>query len=256
MKQPVVIIGLGEMAGVFARGFLKLGHPVYPVLREHDLSQVAVDIPEPALVLLAVGEKDLQAALSDIPEQWKSRLCLLQNELLPRDWEQQGLGQPTVISVWFEKKPGQDFKVLVPSPVFGPKAQIIEQALETLGIPVDVVSDADTLLFELVRKNMYIVTTNVCGLRSGGTVNELWQNHTILMNRVFDDILQIQQQLTGKTFNRDHLLDSVLTAFEGDPEHKCMGRSAPARLQRALDQAREFGITTDQLNSIAADNPS
>lgn len=253
MKQPVVIIGLGEMAGVFARGFLKLGHPVYPILRGDDISLAAEQVPEPELVLLAVGEKDLQTALSGIPEPWKTRLCLLQNELLPRDWEQQGLDQPTIISVWFEKKPGQDFKVLVPSPVFGPKAQLIEKALDSLGIPSDVLPDADSLLFELVRKNMYIVTTNVCGLRSGGTVNDLWQSHTVLMNRVFDDVLQIQQKLAGKTFDRDHLLDSVLTAFEGDPEHKCMGRSAPVRLQRALDQASEFGIAAVELKSIATD---
>ena len=256
MKQPVVIIGLGEMAGVFARGFLKLGHPVFPVLRGDDLSQSADLIPDPELVLLAVGEKDLQAALSEIPKQWKSSLCLLQNELLPRDWEQHHLDQPTVISVWFEKKPGQDFKILVPSPVFGAKAQTIEKALDTLGIPVDVLSDPDRLLFELVRKNMYIVTTNVCGLRSGGTVSDLWENHTVLMNRVFDDVMQIQQKLAGQTFNRDHLLDSVLTAFEGDPEHKCMGRSAPARLQRALEQAKAFGIPVTELDAIAADSPS
>ncbi len=52
MKSPVIIIGIGEMGGVFARGFV----------------------------------------------------------------------QPTVISVWFEKKKGRDVKVLIPSPAYGPAA--------------------------------------------------------------------------------------------------------------------------------------
>lgn len=37
MKPPVVVIGIGEMGGVFARGYLKNGHPVYPVTRGSDM---------------------------------------------------------------------------------------------------------------------------------------------------------------------------------------------------------------------------
>ncbi len=31
MKNPVVV-GIGEIGSVFAHGFLRLGHPVYPVV--------------------------------------------------------------------------------------------------------------------------------------------------------------------------------------------------------------------------------
>ena len=250
MKQPVVIIGIGEMGGVFARGFLKAGYPVYPLSRDDDIQQLAEQIEQPALVLLAVAEKDYPQAVRQVPANWQPVLALLQNELLPRDWQQPGIDNPTVISVWFEKKPGQDFKVLVPSPVFGPQAAIIEQGLAGLGIPVDKLDSKEQLLFELVRKNLYILTTNICGLETGGTVGELWDNHSILMNRVFDDILHIQQHLSGQNFNRDRLLSAVLTAFDGDPQHKCMGRSAPARLARALEIADEAGIAVDELKRI------
>jgi len=37
MKKPIIIIGVGEMGGVFARAFLKEGHPVYPVSRQTDM---------------------------------------------------------------------------------------------------------------------------------------------------------------------------------------------------------------------------
>jgi hypothetical protein len=243
---------MGEMAGVFARGFLKAGHPVFPVRREDDINQVAHDLENLALVLIAVAENDLSPLLQQIPEQWREKLVLLQNELLPKDWMVHNLINPTVISVWFEKKPGQDFKVLVPSPIFGPKAELVQHALATLEIPVEVVADAHRLLFELVRKNLYILTTNICGLETGGNVKQLWDEYSILMNRVFDNVLDIQQYLTGETFDRDHLLAAVLTAFDGDPEHKCMGRSAPQRLQRALGIADEAGLEVDELKRISS----
>ncbi len=250
MKQPAVIIGIGEMGAVFARGLLKAGYPVYPVTRQDDMEQLAQQIDQPALVLLAVAEKDFDQAISTVPANWRPVLSLLQNELLPRNWQQHDIDNPTVISVWFEKKPGQDFKVLVPSPVFGPQAEIIEQGLASLGIPVDKLETEQELLFELVRKNLYILTTNICGLETRGTVSELWNEHSILMNRVFDDVLDIQQHLTGQSFNRDRLLSAVLTAFDADPEHKCMGRSAPTRLQRALQIAADAGIEAAQLKRI------
>jgi hypothetical protein len=40
MSKIIVIIGMGELGELFARGFLKLGHPVYPVLRNMQLSDV------------------------------------------------------------------------------------------------------------------------------------------------------------------------------------------------------------------------
>lgn len=250
MNQPLIIIGVGEMGALFARAFLKAGHPVYPVSRQDDLQQAAKSIPDPELVLIAVAENDLPAVLQKLPQQWRHKVALLQNELLPDDWKQHNLNNPTVISVWFEKKPGQDFKVLIPSPVYGPQSGLIKKALSTLEIPVDIVRDENELLQQLVIKNLYILTTNICGLESGGNVQQLWNDNAILMNRVFDDVLTIQQYQTCATFDRDHLLNAVLTAFDGDPLHKCMGRSAPQRLQRALQIATEAGLEVPEMQRI------
>ena len=123
IKKPAVLIGVGEMGGVFARGLLRLGHPVYPVTRSGSMSELAAQLPDPELALIAVAEADLQPTLAQVPDPWRDRLGLLQNELLPHDWE--GFPQPTVISVWFEKKRGQDVKVIVPSPVYGGKARLL-----------------------------------------------------------------------------------------------------------------------------------
>ncbi len=252
MNPPIVIIGIGEMAGVFARGFLRCGHPVYPVTRQMDPDALAAELPEPLMVLVAVAEKDLQSALRELPRAWRPRVMLLQNELLPADWEAHGL-EPTVISVWFEKKKGQDHKVLVPSPVHGPHAALVARGLATLDIPTAILADRDQLLFELVRKNLYIVTTNVAGLKVGGTVQELREHHAPLMHEVADDVLAIQEHLTGVSLPRARLMEAMLAAFDGDPHHRCMGRSAPARLARAIVQAGEAGIEVPALGRIAAE---
>jgi len=253
MQQPVVVIGIGELGAVFARGLLRCGHPVYPVNRDMDITVAAADLPDPAMVLLAVAENDLHAGMVAIPAAWRDRVALLQNELLPRDWESCRLQDPTVISVWFEKKKGMDAKVLLPSPAFGPRAALLKAALESIDIPVRVLDSAAALLFELVVKNTYILTTNIGGLVAGGSVSELWRNHRVLAREVASDVIDIQEYLCGRRFDREALIRGMLAAFDGDPQHGCMGRSAPARLQRALAMADEAGLAVPTLRAIAAD---
>ncbi len=251
-KQPIIIVGMGEMAGVFARGFLRAGYPVYPVTREMDMQQQAEQVANPELVLVAVAESDLHPVLQSLPDAWKDRLALLQNELLPNDWQQYQL-EPTVISVWFEKKKGQDFKVLIPSPVHGDKADILVDSLQSINIAARKLDNADDLLFELVVKNVYILTTNIAGLKTGGTVSELWRDHQSLAKAVAGEVIELQQKLTDHTFDKDKLIDAMLQAFDGDPDHNCMGRSAPARLQRALKLAQQYQLQLPTLQQIAAE---
>jgi len=224
-----------------------------PVTRKQPMADCARHHPEPEAVLVAVGEKDLHDVLGQIPAEWRDRLILLQNELLPADWQQHDLENPTVISVWFEKKKGQDAKVIVPSPVYGPRARLVSDALGSIDIPVKILENEAQLLNELVLKNLYIVTTNVAGLKVGGTVGELWEQHQDFARTVADDVLDIQESLTGETFNRQQLIEGMVHCFNGDLEHKCMGRSAPARLQRALEQADNKNLDASTLRSISKD---
>lgn len=248
MKQPVVVVGIGEMGGLFARGFLRLGHPVHPVTRTTSLAAASEELHRPEFVLVAVGERDLQPVLDAPPVLWRGRLGLLQNELLPGDWE--GLPVPTAISVWFEKKPGMDHKVIIPSPVFGPRADLLAAALATLGIPTRVLAEPDDLLFELVVKNLYILTSNLAGLRVGGDVGGLWADHRDLARRIGNDAIDLQEALTGRHFEREALFAAMVNAFEGDPSHKCMGRSAQARLARALAQGERHGLDLPALREL------
>jgi hypothetical protein len=253
MQDPVVIIGVGEMAGVFARGFLRLGYPVIPVTRDMDMQAVADEFPNPALALVTVGENDLHPVLEQLPDAWRERAGLLQNELLPRDWQAHNISNPTVIAVWFEKKKGREYKVLIPSPVYGPQADLLSHALEAIDIPTRVLDSLDDLAYELVRKNVYILTTNIAGLEAGGTVSELWQNHEQLAREVANEVMDIQAWLTHATdLDRERLIGGMLEAFDGDPEHGCMGRSAPGRLARAIRRADEAGLEVPTLRRLHA----
>ncbi len=254
MNAPIIAIGIGELGSVFARGFLKTGHPVYPITRDMDMQQLQPTLPMPEAVLVSVGEADLHPTLAQLPEVWKDKVILLQNELLPRDWMQHQLTQPTIISVWFEKKKGMDSKVVLPSPVWGPHAQLVMQALNSLDIPTYEVTDADEMTYELVHKNLYILTTNIAGLElpPGTTVAQLRDTHGSLMEAVAQDVLKIQAALVDTPLDQARLMTGMLEAFDGDPAHKCMGRSAPARLKRALEHARLFNLSVPTLEKIAA----
>ncbi|MBZ0069127.1 MAG: hypothetical protein K8F26_09975 [Thiobacillus sp.] len=248
--SEVIIIGLGQLGRVFAGGLLRTGHTVVPVNRGDDMFTVAHAHPDPALVLVAVAENDLHTVLAAMPGAWRPRVALIQNELLPRDWEQYRYADPTVISVWFEKKKGIDARPLIASPAAGPGAALLCRALATIDLPCREVAVGDELLFELVRKNVYILTTNIAGLKTGGTVSQLWAQHESFARQIANEVMDIQDALTGVAHDRDALIAGMLEAFAGDPEHGCTGRSAPSRLARAIGHADEYGLSVPNLRAL------
>ena len=228
---------------------------MHPVLRGDVMQDVADELEAssangPEFVLLAVGESDLNECLLNVPEKWKDRLVLLQNELLPRDWQHHNI-EPTVISVWFEKKKGQYPKVIIPSPVYGKHARLITEALASINIAATVLSAKAALLHELVVKNVYILTANIAGLEVGGNVGNLWEKHKIVAESVALDVIRLQEALTDQPLDHQALINGMVNAFNGDPEHMCMGRTAAVRLQRTLLLAQQNDLKLNMLERIA-----
>ncbi|MDD2767650.1 MAG: hypothetical protein PHT19_02870, partial [Methylococcus sp.] len=126
--------------------------------------------------------------------------------------------------------------------------------LEAIEVPCRTVP-SEELLYELVRKNLYILTINIAGLRTGGTVSELWERHRELAEKMAGEILDIQEWLTQTRLPRERLMAGLLEGFAGDPNHICTGRTAPVRLMRALKHAQEAGIAAPILQSVA-DEPA
>ncbi len=249
MHNSITLVGVGEMAAVFSHALLRTGHPITPVLRSTTMATAVELDPDPSLVLVTVGEDDLDPALVALPDPWRSRVGLIQNELLPRDWERHRIEHPTVAVVWFEKKPGRATRVIIPTPVAGPQAESLAEALLAIDIPAVHISD-EALVDELVAKNLYILTANIGGLRTGGTVAELWNDHRDFATAVASEVLDIQDWLVGRPVDRESATNGMVAAINGDPEHGTTGRSAPRRLERAIGHAREAGITVPVLAEI------
>lgn len=249
MKQPITLVGVGEMGAVFSHALLRSGHPVYPVLRSTHPNNGAPSAAPAALTLVTVGEDDLHTCLEQAPTAWRSRIGLIQNELLPRDWKRHGIESPTVAVVWFEKKQGRATRVLIPTLIAGPEAPLLVDALRSIDIAAERIDD-DALVDALVAKNLYILTANIAGLRAGGSVSGLWDDHHDLVRNVASEILDIQAWLVGAPIDSERALSEMARAIEGDPGHGATGRSAPRRLERALNHARSAGIETPTLVEI------
>lgn len=253
MHAPVVILGIGELAGVFAHGFLRRGHPVYPVTRDTDRGAMSSELPGPALCLVTVREGDLEEALSSLPAPWRHVVGLVQNDLVPSQWEKHHL-DPTVAVVWFEKKAGRPVTVIRPTIVGGPGADMLVAALAAVHIPAEVAVDRRRLIDALVAKNLYIGVANIAGLElaAGATVGELWAQHRSLAEGVAADVLSLQEALVGETLDRRPLLDDLAAAIAADPAHGATGRTARQRLDRALAVATDHQVAVPTMQRIAA----
>ncbi|MGD8445782.1 MAG: hypothetical protein PVI94_19950, partial [Desulfobacterales bacterium] len=83
---------------------------------------------------------------------------------------------------------------------------------------------------------MFILTINIAGmvLPEGTTTGTLWTQHNELARTIVADVIDIQEWLTGATFQRKKLFDSLAEGVYGDPQHICKGRAARERLTRVL----------------------
>ena len=106
---------------------------------------------------------------------------------------------------------------------------------------------------ELEAQRLVVLSEKACWIaaETGGNVEELWSTYRELARRVGDEVIDLQEAVTGQPFERESLFAAMVRAFEGDPAHKCMGRSAPARLKRALEHAAAHALETPALKRIA-----
>lgn len=250
--QPVVIVGPGEIGRTFASGWLRLGYPVFPVIRGQSLADAAQAVESPALVLVSVGEWDLAATLENLPMPWRDRVALVQNELVPSIWEAHAIS-PSVSIVWFEKRAGQAPRVLLPSVNFGPKEQLLGEALGALSIASRPIYEQSELSYELAKKNLYILTLNLAGLRTQGNAGHLLSLHHSLFRTVAKEVIQLQSALMSQPLPEAQLIGDLESAILADPEHGCLGRTARERLARALRNAQVHGLTLPTLESLGVE---
>lgn len=250
---PAVVVGMGQLGGVFALGWLRTGRAVVPALRGAGLGALAAEVPAPALVLVAVPETALAGVLDALPEAWRGRVGLVQNGLLPDTWRAHGIDTPTVVSVWFEKKRGTRVKEILPCQAHGPAAELVREALAAVGVRCGVLDSEEDLLVELLGKGLYIHALNLGGLAAGGgTVAGLLEHHEELTFSLAGEILDLQEAQVGHPLPRERMIERLRAAFAAEPDQNCLGRVARQRLEGALAAAEAAGVAVPTLESIRA----
>jgi len=250
VNAPVVIIGMGELGAEFARGFLRCGYPVWPVLRGTDMEAMGATMPQPALVLVTVAETDLNPVLASLPAAWRDRVALVQNELSPAVWRRHGLEGATVAVVWFEKKPGRPLTDILFTPVYGPHAALVIDALDRLGVKTRRLVNEDELVFELARKSLYILTLNISSLAVEGSAGEIWNQHRDLARAVALEVLVVLERRFDRPLPRAALIAAMAEGIADCPDRPARGRRAQQRLERILEEAGQAGLEVPVLGEI------
>ncbi len=251
MKAPVVIVGMGELGGEFAKGFLRCGYPVVPVLRGMSLEQTAGEVPAPVLVVVTVAESDLHAVLAGLPENWRDRVALVQNELTPADWQRHGLDEVTVAVVWFEKKPDRPLTDILFTPIHGSRAMPLIEALGKLGVETRLLTGEDELIFELARKSLYILTLNITALEVDASAGQIWRRHRKLARLVAMEVMQVLELRFARSLPKEALIDAMSEGIDDFPDRPARGRRARQRLERIVGEAMSAGLKVPTLERIA-----
>jgi ketopantoate reductase len=253
MSAPrrALLVGPGQLGRVLAGGLVACGVSIDVVRRGEPIAPTAAH----DLVLIAVGEKDLDAVLAALPTSHRGRVVLLQNELVPATWRAHGVLDPTVLVVWFEKKAGRAAQVVRTTPVAGPHAELFVRAMVAMDLPAEAIASA-ALVAALVVKNLYIVGANALGLRLGGTTGGLATTHRDEAERVLRELLAIERTRLcvddARGLDDDALIARTFEAFLADPAHGAVGRTAKERLARALARGRAARVSMPALETLAA----
>ena len=132
-------------------------------------------------------------------------------------------------------------------------ADLIAESLVGIDIPCTVLESREEMLVNLVQKNVFILTTNIAGLAldEGATTATLWGESRQLALDLANDAIDLQEALTGQSLPRELLIEGLVQGLGADPHHKCKGRSAPARLARAIAIADEEGVKIKSIRDLA-----
>ncbi|MGD2160009.1 MAG: hypothetical protein PVG12_06680 [Gammaproteobacteria bacterium] len=142
-----------------------------------------------------------------------------------------GIGEVSSVSAHDSLNPGH--------PVFNIHARLAADALFAIDIATRVLANVEALLFELVVKNVYMLTTNIAGLETDGNIGELWSRHREFATEVANEIISLQEQLAGQQPG-SHLLMAAWCGHSKVILNTNAWIATPARLERALERADEY----------------
>lgn len=249
--QEMIVVGLGELGQLYASAALKLGLRVTPLLRKSPREDALSGVSETAPVLVAVGENDLNQALSSLPAQRLAQLILLQNELFPSTWRA-FTPNPTVMVPWLLKKKGEPLLVARSTPVFGQHAELVEKLHVALGFQAERLPTAVALHQAIVDKYAFILTVNALGLIRDVTLGEWLSQGPEQVDAFAREAALLGERLVGQPVDLTQTLREVRSGFQHMGGMRARGRTAKARVLRAVEHATSFSFETPALQRLSA----
>ncbi len=241
-------MGLGELGRLYAGAALRAGYRVTPITRGQSPADALSGLPEATPILLAVGEEARASALDSLPKTRVSQTIWLQNELFPRDWAAFSQA-PTVLVPWLLQKRGKPLTVLHPSPVFGKHATLvsaIHQAIDLPAVPIEPEQGAAALR----DKYAFILTMNALGLVKDAPLGWFLAQERALIDALLREAAELACRLCNVPAAYDHVAQLAVTAFGALRDISPRGRTALARVERALQHAAIEKLALPTLQSL------
>jgi hypothetical protein len=241
-----VVYGLGELGQLYGAAALRAGMRVTPITRASDPHAVLDGLPSDVPILLAVGESALDGALATLGRARGEATILLQNELFPSAYRKHDV-TPTVLVPWLLKKRGTPLMVARVSPVFGPQAALVEELHRALLLPCETLRSERALYQALVEKYAFILTINALGSLRDRTL-QLWlQEDPFLVRALARETAALGAVLCESTVDLAGCERAVEEAMRALGTIAARGRSAEARVKRALEHGERLGIALPEL---------
>lgn len=250
--RDLVIYGVGELGQLYGAAALRAGLRVTPITRASDPARVLAGLAHDVPILVAVGESSLDEVLASLPEERATAPILLQNDVFPSRWTQHRL-EPTVIVAWLLKKRGTPLTVARSSPVFGRHAPLVLALHELIGAPAHALARPAELHQALVEKYAFILGINALGLARDRTLAGWLQEDPLRVRAITDEAATLGAALCGAEIDRAACAAVVEDAWRALGTMSARGRTAGARVRRALTQAHDLGLDLPELARAGRD---
>ena len=250
--RELVVYGLGELGQLYGAGALRAGLRVTPITRQTDAAAVLRTLPSEVPILVAVGEAALDEVLGGLGTRASSAI-LLQNELFPSRWQRLD-ATPTVFVPWLLKKRGMPLLVARPTPVCGRHAELVCELHQALEIPAVMLREERELAQALIAKYAFILTMNTLGLLRDRTLALWLQEDPVRVAALAKEAADLGAALCECEVERAPCERAVDEAMRALGTISARGRTAEARVTRALEHGSRLGLTLPELARAYAES--
>lgn len=246
--RNLVVYGVGELGSLFGAAALQAGIRVTPITRRTSAVEILADVAESTPLLVAVGERDLETALSTLPARHRLDIILLQNELFPSSWLKHDLS-PTVLVPWVLQKRGIPTRVAGLTRYFGKHAALLAELLEMLALPAQPLADEHALRQALVDKYTFILTINTLGVLVDRTLGLWLQEDATLIWDICSEATRLGEALVGTPVDAEQARRATEQGMRALGDVPARGRTARERVERAVTHATRLGLLVPTLAS-------